>query len=70
MKAKGPTRATMTDAGRFYARLRALGCEYCPRCRCYMYPDHSTHMGFSTPDKVFSAPPTTLVLAGELEAVA
>jgi len=52
----------------FYVRLRALGCVYCARCRCYMYPEHVCHDW--TCGKVYEAPPVVTVLAGELEAVA
>ena len=26
------------------ARLIELGCEFCPRCYAFMYPDHTEHI--------------------------
>ena len=49
--------------GSFYARLRALGCLYCSRCQCFMYPDHVQHVTFSY-GKVYNAPAVVVDFTG------
>jgi hypothetical protein len=51
----------------FLARLRELGCVYCPICRGYAYPDHVEHSTFA-PGRVYEAAPVVLTLDGELDA--
>lgn len=64
----GSKKAGATDAGRFYARLKALGCVYCPTCRCYMHVEHVCHDW--TCGRVYVAPAVTTVLVGGLESEA
>ena len=47
MAAAKRTTKRSTDTGplsMFYRALRTAGCVYCPRCRAFMYPDHTEHI--------------------------